>query len=864
MKKVYDKLKNNNWLILTLILSTIAISVIYILQKIAPFGNNSMLDVDFYHQYGPLLNELYDRVKSGESLLYSFNTGLGIPFYRNFLNYLSSPFNVVLFLFKKENIVMAFSVIIALKVIFASLSMAFYLKKTFNKSGALASIFAIFYAFSGYFCAYYWNIMWLDGMVFLPLIAYGINKIIDDKKPLFYIISLAVMLISNYFIAYMICIFSVMYFIAYLLYRRDFSIKYIIKKDIKTIILFGISSILAAGLVCFALLPLYFSLNSISATKGLFPNQEFQFSISNFMFNHLSGVNRTVFASDILPLPNVYPGLLTLVSLSLLFINKKVNIRFKFISASALIIFFLLFNVNTLDYIMHAFHVPNDLPWRYSFIYVFVMTTIGYYSFSKIKEVSVVRISVSFAIIIILCLLASKLSFANIDDKRVIMCLILLITYYALTLLLRRYDKYFHKFIIALAIVSVFEVVYSINVNWNIDHDIKTFMSDKKNYQKLINYITKEDNDLYRIEKTGYLTLNDGAWYDYKGVSTFTSMAYENVAKNQRMLGMGGNDINSYYYKEYQTPVYNTMFNVKYLLGNYIKNDYYNVIKSIDGYNLISYDKYSSIAYAIDPEIKNWKLISYKPFLNQSNFVTLSTKVNDVFNSVKVNGVEGAKILEEQFKKNSNGEFNYKIDNNSKEIIFTLNNDKKQNIYIYVGGSNISNFYVDEEYYSLTSDEYYITDIGEKEKGNVEIRINLNDSNDGIIYFYAYALNKENYNKFYEKINNEKLNVSKYNDVLIEGDITASSDKTVFTSISYDKGWSVFVDGKRKETYKIADSYLGFDIKKGKHFVTLKYYPTGMKEGLIISAISLLFIIMMTLVKTKEEFKNIKKGEFIV
>ena len=864
MKKFYNKLKNNNWLILTFMLSTIAISIIYILQKIAPFGNNSMLDVDFYHQYGPLLNELYDRVKEGKSLLYSFNTGLGIPFYRNFLNYLSSPFNIILFLFKNENIVMAFSIIIGLKVIFASLSMSFYLKKTFNKSGVLASIFALFYAFSGYFCAYYWNIMWLDGMVFLPLIAYGINKIIDSKKPLFYIVSLAVMLFANYFIAYMICIFSVMYFIAYLLYRRDFNLKTIIKYDIKTIILFGLSSVLAAGLVCFALLPLYFSLNSISATKGLFPSQEFQFSIHDFMFNHLSSVNRTVFASDILPLPNVYPGLLTLVSLSLLFINKKINIKFKFISASALIIFFLLFNINTLDYIMHAFHVPNDLPWRYSFIYVFVMVIIGYYSFSRIKDISVVRMSISFAIVIILCLLSSKLSFANIDDKRVIMCIILLIAYYALTLLLRYYNKFFNKFIIALAIVAVFEVVYSINVNWNIDHDIKTFMSDKKDYQKLINYATKEDNDLYRIEKTSYLTLNDGAWYDYKGVSTFTSMAYEDVAKNQRMLGVSGNDINSYYYREYQTPVYNTMFNVRYLLGNYIKNDYYKVIKSLDGYNLISYSKPSAIAYAVDSDIKDWKLISYKPFLNQSNFVTLSTKVNDVFNKLQVTNVQGAKILEESFKKNSNGEFNYKVNNNSKEITLTLNNDQNQNIYIYVGGAGISNFYVDDEYYSLTSDEYYIVDIGEKNKGDVNVKIKLNDSNDGTIYFYAYTLNKENYDKFYKKINSEKLNISQYNDVLIKGNITALYDKTVFTSISYDKGWSVFVDGKRIETYKIADSYLGFDIKKGKHLITLKYYPTGMREGLIISMISFGGIVILTFRKKKEEFKNIKKGEFIV
>ena len=93
-EKIFNFLKRNRWIFFSMALSSVVISVIYTLQKIAPFGNSSMLDVDFYHQYGPLLNELYDRVKSGESLLYSFNTGGGIPFYRNFLNYLSSPFNL--------------------------------------------------------------------------------------------------------------------------------------------------------------------------------------------------------------------------------------------------------------------------------------------------------------------------------------------------------------------------------------------------------------------------------------------------------------------------------------------------------------------------------------------------------------------------------------------------------------------------------------------------------------------------------------------------------------------------------------------------------------------------------------------------
>ena len=60
-----------------------------------------------------------------------------------------------------------------------------------------------------------WNIMWLDGMVFLPLITLGIENIVNKQKWKFYTIFLAIMLISNYFIGYMICLFSVVYFIFY-------------------------------------------------------------------------------------------------------------------------------------------------------------------------------------------------------------------------------------------------------------------------------------------------------------------------------------------------------------------------------------------------------------------------------------------------------------------------------------------------------------------------------------------------------------------------------------------------------------------------------------------------------------------------
>lgn len=830
--------KENKWLLVTLLVLSFVISIIYTFNHIAPFGNNSMLDVDFYHQYGPLLNELYDRVKSGENLLYSFNTGGGIPFYRNFLNYLSSPFNIILFLFRKENIVMAFSIIIALKAVFASVTMAYYLKKTFKKDGFFICVFGILYAFSGYFCAYYWNIMWLDGMVFLPLIMLGINRIVDNKKPLFYTIFLSVMLFANYFIGYMICIFSVLYFLGYFWYRGNFKLKNILSK----FLMFGFFSLLSAGLVSFALLPLFYSLGSISATSDSFPVLQTNFGLLDYLFNHISSASRTVFASDVLPLPNVYSGLITIFLILLLFVNKKINKKAKLLCAGALLLFYFSFNINAFDFIWHAFHVPNDLPWRYSFIYVFVLVVIAYYSFINLKSVNRLVVSICFMAVFVFVMLSSKLSFDNLSDDRIIICLILIVCYYFIYLL--SFVKNLPKWFIAFLMIGVisFECIYSINVNWSIDHDIETFMSDKKPYQDLITNANNTDNDLYRMEKTNYLTLNDGAWYDYKGISTFSSMAYEDVSKFQRMMGMAGNNINSYYYRYEQTPIYNTMFNIKYLMGNYVNDDYYSFVYSNDYYNLNEYKYSSSIMYMVDEDVKNWHLEEYNPFLNQSNFVSYATGYEGVFNPLKVVRLSGGGILDSSFKDDSNGEFLYFVNDGEDALELTINNDKEQNIYLYVGGSKVNSFEVDGAYYSITSDEYYVVNIGKKEVGEVNVTINFNDSEDGSLKFYAYALNEEVFNRFYEDLKTGFLNVEKYNDAYITGSVTAKDNQVAFTTIAYDEGWSAYVDGKKVDTFKIANAYLGFNVPSGTHEVRLVFYPKMLKEGLIISGVSLLVL----------------------
>ena len=65
-------------------------------------------------------------------------------------------------------------------------------------------------------------------------------------------------------------------------------------------------------------------------------------------------------------------------------------------------------------------------------------------------------------------------------------------------------------------------------------------------------------------------------------------------------------------------------------------------------------------------------------------------------------------------------------------------------------------------------------------------------------------------------------------------DIT-KSNQLFATTIPYSKGWQAKVNGKAIKTYKIQDTFVGFDIGQGKHQVTLTFTPPGLYLGIIFN-----------------------------
>ena len=145
---------------------------------IYPFGENSFLHIDMYHQYAPFFMEFQRKLKAHESLMFSWNLGLGSDFVATFAYYLASPVNWLVVFCSKQHLIEFMTVLVLLKIACSGLFFAIYLGRHFKDNSYLVTLVSMFYALSAYISAYSWNIMWLDCIMLAPLIILGLERLV--------------------------------------------------------------------------------------------------------------------------------------------------------------------------------------------------------------------------------------------------------------------------------------------------------------------------------------------------------------------------------------------------------------------------------------------------------------------------------------------------------------------------------------------------------------------------------------------------------------------------------------------------------------------------------------------------------------
>ena len=181
------------------------------------------------------------------------------------------------------------------------------------------------------------------------------------------------------------------------------------------------------------------------------------------------------------------------------------------------------------------------------------------------------------------------------------------------------------------------------------------------------------------------------------------------------------------------------------------------------------------------------------------------------------------------------------------EIFFYLPSDYPREVKIRVNGQKVED---SDTFYGGESDR--IVSLGVFSAGEtVSLSMTLKAD---VLYVKQkvepfYYLNMDVFEDSISRIAETQLTVGeKWTDSYLPGTITTGKDsQLIMTTIAYDAGWQVTVDGKRVDTTEVLEGVVAFTIDNaGEHTVVMKYRPKAFTLGLTVTILSiLLFVFIM-------------------
>ena len=120
--------------------------------------------------------------------------------------------------------------------------------------------------------------------------------------------------------------------------------------------------------------------------------------------------------------------------------------------------------------------------------------------------------------------------------------------------------------------------------------------------------------------------------------------------------------------------------------------------------------------------------------------------------------------------------------------------------------------------------------------------------NKGNVFGRFYYMDMGVFERAVNTLKAMEFQVDYYDNRRVLGSVKAREGDVQFTSIPYDEGWSVRVNGKKVELKKFADSLIAIPLNAGENRVEMTYTADGFTIGVYIS-LAALIILLSPLVK---------------
>ena len=854
-KRISVFFKDNGCIFAAFVIAIAAVLIAMIAEGVCPFGTQQIAIIDMYHQYLPFLSELQDKLQSGGSLFFSWNGGGGSNFWNLIAYYGASPLNLLLVVFPKSLIMEAVTSILLLKIGLTAAFMAIFLRYVYGKGDTGTAVFAVLYALCSYVMAYYWCIMWMDAVMLLPLCMTGLHKLIDEGRFSLYTVSLALIVFSNYYIAIMVCIFILCYYpVLYFIKVKNGGARRCLLTAGKA----AGCSLLGIAMSAVLLLPTYISMQDTYYMSAEMPEVWKTYNDPLSIVNQLLPNAQLTVRSG---LPNIYCGLIVVIMLVFFITSRTIPLREKVLDLAFMAFMFLSLNLNKLDFIWHGCHFPNQLPYRYTFVICFVLVGIAYRTFLKVDEFRINAVWGVLAAGIGYYLIAHRILGDDVDDPSLFFYggVAFLILYCVVFVVYRKGCVRKPVFLFLIAVVIIAEMIS--NTSTSLDRNGTTSRETYfENYSDIVSLADSVKDEFARTELDGGYTLNCPALYRYKGVSQFSSTLNAGTTEFMERIGLDGEPGKNRFTYNLTAPVVDSLLDVKYVISKNrpLDDEDYTLVRQ-EGNSYLYENRYTPAAgYMLSDSIRTWDTGSDDPFAVLDDYVRAATdgSVSKVF----YDAGEPELITEHAEVKDDSGRTVTAIpDESSSEKSVTLRYKASgtQKYYVFVEAGHASEITVrkgsEVDDISLTNDCGSVVNIGKIEKGStfdIIIRYDADAAgSESFVDSYVCYMDRNAWDRAYSMISAETMDVTEWNDTHVTGTVTSARDGVLVTSIPYENGWKLKVDGSQRKISELAGgSLISVDLSNGTHTIELTFTPPGLPAGAAITAAAILLLAAMEVI----------------
>ena len=850
------------------LLSFCAVAVCYTGLGVYPFGEKSVMIIDMHHQYSSFFSLIREKIWSFDSLSYSESVGMGGGLIPLIAYYLCSPYNIIALLLPREYLTEAIALIEVLKMTSAGATFAIFCKGVFKKEDYGSVAASVAYALSAYFIAYSWDVMWLDCLVLLPLIVYGLEKVMEGRSPLLYCVTLGLAVTTNYYIGYMVCVFMVLWFLMRTVERDDFyrgqttGEKAVTR--LKKLLRFAWTSAVGGMLSMWILIPTAISLRETSGAEDQFAREvKENFDFWDIFSRTLYGSSPTERGDN---LPNIYCSLLAVFLIVLFLVCRRIRLRTRVCFGGLLAVLVLLMANNWTNFAFHGFHFPNDLPYRNSFLVSFVMLTIAVQTLDQIKRMRREDTVLAFAVAVGLLVIEQKIG--DHGEYGIIWSSLGFLAGYAVLLTLaapdgagRQGNRVKQRALSAVLLALLFAEVASnavvmirqLNEN-EVFTDRMSFASDYDINKATVSRVESFNTDGSRMEFLPRKTCNDDALYDYAGLTVFASSNAKATTTLMGKLGYAINGVNSYMYHSF-VPLADSMLNLKYVafnhdIGTHAQLSYVDSVSDSDGGRRFIYENTLALSrgFVVHPDIVYWNsnhTSRYEnPFEVQNKLVEYAVNGSPVYSllPLEVESQDGmsAEVNESYFYTELEGR------SGSFTALHVKEREAQSYVYVDCRAASAITVSVNDSSWSVTPYEPYIIDLGKLGVGTeVRVTVDADTTCSGNIY-----LAEMDTDALYAAIQAMKQNqwqITEHTDGYFKGTVNAPEGGVLFTSIPYNDGWRIRVDGKTADVVTVGDALIGIRLSKGSHEVEMKYSTSGFPLGVILTLLGVAALVLWVL-----------------